>query len=62
MHGRGYTYRSINSVEHVHLEIHKITIIGSAPPTLMSTASQSVWYHPTTQPWVTPESTKTLRL
>ena len=27
--GRGYTYRSINSVERVHLEIHKITIIGA---------------------------------
>jgi hypothetical protein len=24
---RGYTYRSINSAEHVHLEIHKIAIL-----------------------------------
>ena len=46
----GYTYRSINSTERVHLEIHKITIIGGAPPRLMPTASQPVWYHPTTQP------------
>ena len=27
--GRGYTYRSINSAERVHLEIHKTTIIGA---------------------------------
>jgi hypothetical protein len=44
------------------LEIHKITIIGGAPPRLMPTASQPVLYHPTTQPWATPESTETLRL
>ena len=41
---------------------HKITIIGSAPPRLMPIASQPVRYHPTTQPWATPESTETLRL
>jgi hypothetical protein len=39
-------YRPINSAERVHLEIHKITIIGGAPPRLMPTASQPVWYHP----------------
>ena len=27
--GYGYTYRSINSAERVHLEIHKTTIIGA---------------------------------
>ena len=62
IHECGYTYRSINSAEHVHLEIHKITIIGGAPPRLMPTASQPVRYHPTTQPWATTESTETLRL
>ena len=31
IHGHGYTYRSINSVERVHLEIHKITIIDKGP-------------------------------
>ena len=60
--GCSYMYRSINSTERVHLEIHKITIIGSAPPRLMPTASQPVRYHPTTQPWATPESTEMLRL
>jgi hypothetical protein len=55
-------YRLINSAERVYLEIHKIAIIGGAPPRLMPTASQPVWYHPTTQPWATPESIETLRL
>jgi hypothetical protein len=45
---RGYTYRSINFAERVHLVTHKITIIGGAPPRLMLVASQPVQYHPTT--------------
>ena len=60
--GHGYTYRSINSAEHVHLEPQDHHHRRCTPPRLILTASQPVWCHPTTQPWATPESTGTLRL
>ena len=51
-----------STLQSVYTWNHKITIIGGAPPRLMSIASQLVRYHPTTQPWATPESTDMLRL
>ena len=60
--GHGYTYRSINSTEHVHLEPQDHHHWWCAPPRLIAIASEPVWCHPTTQPWATPESTGTPRL
>ena len=51
-----------STLQSVYTWNHKITIIGGAPPRLISTAFQLVWCHPTTQPWATPESTGMLRL